>query len=67
MMGVIYEQHHNNSQQAVAELQPNLTPVGFDNNIGLHTHISRAAPPYKPCCVTQTLNLAIGSIDMAES
>ena len=38
------------------QLQPNLTPVGFDNNIGLHTHISRAAPPYKPCCATETLN-----------
>ena len=35
---------------------PNLSPVGFNMNIGLQTHKSLAAPPYKPWCATETLN-----------
>ena len=38
----------------------------FGVKMTLHTHKSHAAPPYKPCCSTGTLNSGPGSIDMAE-
>ena len=47
---------HNPNSTPTSNNITYLTPVGFDNNIGLHTHISHAAPPYKPCCATETLN-----------
>ena len=45
MLEILLSQPKLNSSRK----QPNITPFGFDTNIGLHNHISHAAPPYKPC------------------